>query len=112
MTSRPLKLIVFARAAHEITEQAAYYRERANVALAERWRTAVRNSIRPLRHFPESGSFFETQMPALTGMRRLRIEGFPNHLIFYEFDAPANTVWIVSVLHGARDLETLLQVRQ
>ncbi|HTV08206.1 MAG TPA: type II toxin-antitoxin system RelE/ParE family toxin [Candidatus Aquilonibacter sp.] len=106
MSSRQVKLIVLPRAAQEITEQAAYYRERANVALAERWRAAVRNSIRSLRRFPESGNPFHTQTPS--HIKRLSVEGFANYLIFYEFDAASNTIYIISVLHGARDLESLL----
>lgn len=95
-------------AAQEIIEQAAYYRERANVALAERWRKAVRTSLSTIQRFPESGTPFRSQTPLLSTIRRLPVEGFPNYLVFYEIDNAANTIYITNVLHGARNLDSLL----
>jgi plasmid stabilization system protein ParE len=110
MSPAPVKLTVLPRAAQEITEQAAYYRERANVALANRWRTAVQTSIHAIRRFPESGSPLRSQTPLLSSIRRLPVEGFPNYLVFYEADIAANTIYIISVVHGARDLDALLRL--
>lgn len=44
-------------------------------------------------------------MPELEGVRRTMISGFPKHLLFYRFDE--EEVFILRVVHGARDLERL-----
>jgi plasmid stabilization system protein ParE len=110
MSPTAFKLIVLPQAAREITDQAAYYRERANAALADRWGAAVKGSLRAVRHFPESGSPLRSPTPSLSAVRRLPVEGFPNYLIFYEIDMLLNTIYVTSVLHGARDLDSLLKL--
>jgi toxin ParE1/3/4 len=44
--------------------------------------------------------------PRLKDIRKRAVLGFPNHLIFYRIDA--DVVEIVRVLHGARDIPTVL----
>ena len=44
--------------------------------------------------------------PRLAGLRWAKVIGFPNHLIFFRVDG--NSLIVVRVLHGARDLENLL----
>lgn len=73
-----------------------------------RWRTAVVESINSLRTLPERGSPGGFKADAIRDLRRLGIKGFPKHLIFYRFIAASNTLIIVSVTHGARDIESLL----
>ena len=103
-----MKLRILPRATLDIAEQAFYYEEQANVALSERWEASVEASIGSLRIFPELGPRLDSERPALRELRRLHIDGFPNHLILYRYDAPTSTIFIVHVLHAARDIESLL----
>jgi len=109
MSPGRLKLKVLHIAAAEIKEQANFYRERSGAPLAARWRAAVNEAMRSLRSLPERGGLASPGSSALRDMRRLPIEGFPKHLIFYRFDSATNTVIILRIIHGARDLPPLLE---
>lgn len=109
MSRNRAELAILPRAIEDITEQANYYREQANASLARRWQAAVNSTMRPLRRLPEIGSLMLSDLPSLRRIRRVRVEGFPNHFIFYEFDSEKNTIYIVNVLHGARDVDPLLR---
>ena len=63
---------------------------------------------RGLHAMPARGSQFPSTSPNLQGVRRLPVEGFPNHFLFCQIDAAAHTVIVVRMLHGTRDLESLL----
>ena len=56
---------------------------------------------------PASASGGQTANPRLEGLRVWRIQGFEKHLIFYR--PVADGIEIVRVLHGARDLDRLLE---
>jgi toxin ParE1/3/4 len=47
--------------------------------------------------------------PALQGIRSWRVEGFPNHLVFYRL--VPDGVEVLAVFHGARDIVTWLRRR-
>ena len=103
-----LRLQIFPAASRAVAEQSAYYKEKSGPALAQRWRSAVNGAIRSLRSLPDRGSPAKFTLPALSNVRTLHIEGFPKHLIFYGFDSETGIVSIISVVHGARDLEAVL----
>jgi plasmid stabilization system protein ParE len=109
MSPISLKLRVLRTAARDITEQTDFYRLRENDALAERWRASVTEAIRSLRTFPDRGELIQFDFHQAEGLRRLPIAGFPNHLIFYRYDARDRTIIIAYVLHGARDLASVLK---
>ena len=54
------------------------------------------------------GAPLTLRRPKLAGLRKWRIDGFDNHLVFY-LPRP-DGVSIVRVLHAARDWESLLGV--
>jgi toxin ParE1/3/4 len=56
---------------------------------------------------PGIGSPQSFENPMLAGVRRWPVEGFENYLIFYRTDD--EHVEIIRVLHGARDIEAVLQ---
>lgn len=61
-----------------------------------------------LLELPEVGRWRAAQSPALEGCRSLAIQGFENHIVFYR---PIETgVEVLRVLHGARDLGTILGI--
>jgi len=60
-----------------------------------------------LARMPEMGGFWESSNPTLAGMRVWAIHKFQNYLIFYR--AVSEGIEVVRVLHGARDIERILE---
>lgn len=83
----------------------AVYIGRDSADAAERFVDAAEATIARIAQFPESGTTFVTSNPRLKGMRVVRIEAFPNFLVF--FLPRKETVEIVRVVHGARDFPKL-----
>ena len=104
-----MNLRILPEAAFDIAEQAFYYEEQADISLGHRWEASVETAIASLRTFPERGARLNSDSPVLRELRKLHIAGFPNHLIVYRFDAPSNTIFILHVLHGAREIDSLLE---
>jgi plasmid stabilization system protein ParE len=107
VTSARNRIKILPSAAQQITDQADYYRNEANSALAQRWRAAVAEAIRSLWQFAERYEHLETEVAQLQTIRKLRITGFPQHIVFYRWDVETKTVLILSVVHGARDIGSL-----
>jgi toxin ParE1/3/4 len=74
--------------------------------LGERWSKAVTSAVLRILKNPRSGVPCQFGPAELHSIRRIPISGFPKHLIFYSVED--RTVLILRVLHGARDLESLL----
>lgn len=64
-------------------------------------KTLLRISQQPL-----SGPLCRFNSNELRDLRRMVIERFPKHLIFYRLES--ENVLIIRIIHGARDLESLL----
>jgi plasmid stabilization system protein ParE len=105
VTSLRFRTVISPEAAAQIVEQADYYRLESGTALANRWRDAVRDAARSLRVMPERNAIRYLRRSRLRDVRRLQIDGFPNHSLFYRVDG--QTVHILYMLHGARDIEAL-----
>jgi plasmid stabilization system protein ParE len=101
------KLCVYDAAALSIVEQADYYSAQADRALALKWETAVDEAIRALLRNPEMGSPCRFRSLALAGMRWTTIHGFPKHLIFYRYAEEEDTIFVIQILHGARDIDAI-----
>lgn len=56
---------------------------------------------------PGIGSLREITNPAMTGVRSWPIRGFSGYLIFYR--PTSDGIEVIRVLHGARDLDTILE---
>jgi toxin ParE1/3/4 len=90
----------------DVLDQADWYLRQSGRPLAQRWEKAVTSAISfALRH-PAAGSPCTFRSPELRGLRRTAIPRFPKHLLFYRFDGAE--VLVLRIVHGARDLETLL----
>jgi toxin ParE1/3/4 len=100
------RLVLSDAAAADIIEQADWYSVQSGEALAARWEGAVASVIMRVLHRPNAGAPCRFQTTELHGLRRTAIPGFPKHLLFYRFDR--DEVFVVRVVHGARDLEPLL----
>lgn len=78
---------------------------RNNVSAALRFLDAAEETFANLLHSPELGIVGEFRSPRLTGVRRWRIDGFENYLVFYRI--LDRGIEVIRVIHGARDIEAL-----
>jgi toxin ParE1/3/4 len=56
---------------------------------------------------PGMGSPREVANPLMVGIRAWQIRGFASYLIFYR--PSSDGIEVIRVLHGARDIETILE---
>jgi plasmid stabilization system protein ParE len=103
-----IELRISEAAALSIVEQADYYMQASDVALAQRSEEAVDQATHSLLNSPERGAPCRFRSPALAGLRWIFVPGFPKHMVFYRFFPDEAIIRIVHVLHGARNLETIL----
>ena len=87
-------------------EKIAFYFAQNAPEVKNRFYQAIDKTVRVLARSPNLGERFPTQNPKLQGMRVWRIDGFPNHLIFYH--STGGRLEILRVFHGARDYATIL----
>ena len=76
---------VYQRAAarRDLVEQFVYLADNAGLDTAERFLSSCETTFNDLANQPMIGSPLSVGNPALTGIRKWRIKGFENHLIFY-----------------------------
>ncbi len=103
-----IELRISEAAAHSILEQGAYFRESADDTLVIRWESAIEQAIHSLLEFPERGTLCRFVSPQLAGIRWIFVPGFARQMVFYRYSPDEHTLLIIQVLHGARNLETLI----
>lgn len=103
-----IELRISEAAARSMVEQADYYLEVSDAALAQRWEEAVDRATHSLLNLPERGAPCRFRSPALAGLRWIFVPGFPKHMVFYRFLPDEAVIRIVQMLHGARSFESLL----
>lgn len=85
-----------------------WFAENASVDVADRFLTAVRQTVEMLASQPRAGTAVDTNRADLRELRRFPVSGeFAAVLLFY-FPLE-DGVELVRVLHGARDLDNLLE---
>ncbi len=89
----------------DILEQADWYEAQADSKLASRWEKAVTAALRRILQMPTAGLLCNFRADELAGTRRGIISGFAKHLIFYQIRE--KEIFVLHVVHGARDLESL-----
>jgi len=100
--------IVVERAAEEdLFAAVAYYIQQGTPATARRFVTAVQETFARLAETPDIGHRYQTAQPRLQHLHVWRVRRFDRYLIFYH--ATEQTLFIERVLHGARDIERLLE---
>jgi toxin ParE1/3/4 len=78
-----------------------------NPAAALRFLDAIELTCDALSHMPGIGSPHYAEIPLVHGVRMLAIKDFENYLLFYlEHE---DSVDVIRVLHGARDIPEALQ---
>jgi toxin ParE1/3/4 len=90
----------------EINAQLDYLEEKAGLETAERFLDQLISSFEILSHMPRMGALCGFRKPMTRRLRRWQVKDFESWLIFYQ--AKRDGVEIVHVLHGARDIESLL----
>lgn len=103
-----IELRISEAAALSIVEQADYYQQAENMALALRWEAAVNQAVRSLLTRPQRGTPCRFRALSLAQMRWIIVPGFPKHLVFYRYLAQEQTLLIVQVLHGARNIDLIM----
>ena len=74
---------------------------------ARRFFRAVEKLAKRLIDFPELGSFYESEDSDFEGLRVFAVPKFWNYLGFYRVHD--DEIQIVRVIHGARDIPTILE---
>ena len=100
------RLVLSDAAIADVLEQADWYRAQAGRTFAVRWEEAVTSALAAVLRRPRPGAPCSFRSPELQGVRRTIIPKFPKHLLFYRFEE--EEVFVLRVVHGARDLESLL----
>lgn len=99
------RIVVLPRAKGDLQEIDDYLAA-ANAAAADRFAENVRKTLQLQASLPTPGSPWHSLNPALAGLRWTRVKGFRKYLIFMRIEE--SVLYVVRVLHGARDLEPLL----
>ena len=84
------------RARRELREATEWYRSR-NSEVAERFAAEVRQTLRHLEQFPESGGVVPGVSDA--DVRRFPVHNFPYHVIFIRFDSHIS---VLAIAHDRR----------
>ena len=100
-----IALVLSDTAVADILEQGDWYQGRSGGKLAQRWESAVTNTLLRILKNPLSGASCNFKSNELAEVRRMSIPGFPKHLIFYRFQD--EQLQVLRIVHGARDLESL-----
>ena len=101
------EVFVRARARRDILSNAEYLEEHGGVETAQRFLEAAQSTFEALAKRPKLGALCAFGSPALRHIRRWPVKGFESWLIFYL--PRRNGVEIVHLIHGARDIESLLE---
>jgi len=101
------KLRVLPKARADLVESSFFYELETGEALARRFESAAEESFEQVVENPGVGSPTRFRSARLQGLPVSRIRGFEKHLVLYrEVD---DAVEVVRVLHGARDIEAILE---
>jgi plasmid stabilization system protein ParE len=103
-----IELRISPAASRSVIDQADHYRQTLDLDLVQRWELAVDQAVNSLLSLPERGAPCRFRSPALAGLRWIFVPGFAKHMVFYRYLPRKQAILIVQVLHGARNLETIL----
>jgi toxin ParE1/3/4 len=99
------RVVVHPEADQDLDEHFAYISaDRPGAGI--RFLSSARAAMDRLAEFPGIGRAREFKNPALAGIRSWAIPGFERYLMFYR--QIADGVEVVRVVHGARDVPTIL----
>lgn len=102
---KSLRVVLTDAAESDILEQFDWYEAQVSKQLGQKWGDAIAATLIWLQRHPHSGAVCIFGTKELFGMRRVAVQEFPRHLMFYQIEG--EELLIIRVLHGARDLESL-----
>lgn len=86
----------------------ADYLAQDSLAASDRFLQAAEQAFEALAGMPEMAGVWETDNPALAGIRVWPIRGFAKFLIFYR--PTAGGIEVIRVLHASRDIASIIEV--
>ena len=90
----------------EINAQVDYFEDQAGLHIAESFLEQLILTFKALSEMPRMGTPCGFRRPSLNHLRRWPVKDFENWLIFYQ--PKRDGVEVVHVLHGSRDILSLL----
>ncbi|MEM9217793.1 MAG: type II toxin-antitoxin system RelE/ParE family toxin [Cyanobacteria bacterium P01_F01_bin.150] len=78
-----------------------------NLDAGDRFLYAAEDTFQQIAKFPGIGRLSGFTTPAIANVRQYRIKGFNRYIIFYQ--SHSDMVEIIRVLHGAQNLEFILE---
>ena len=100
------KVVKSCAAARDIQTAAEYYRDEADLQVAESFINAVQQAVQQIARWPGSGSGRFAEVLGLPGLRTVALRRFP-YIIFYIERHDQVDVW--RVLHAHRDIPDALR---
>ncbi len=95
-------------ASDDVVRQFRYYLVTLNLPeVAVRFRAAVRQTVQSLQQHPRVGPRYRCTNPQLQTLRTWAVAGFEAIRIYYLLDE--DTLHIIRILHGKRDVKRLLE---
>ena len=95
-----LKLVVLSQAKVDVYDIYEYLAKHS-LQTAERFVDQLAMTLEELREFPDKGMHVRVEAPNLAPTLWRKVEGFPNHLIF--FQVANDELLVTRVLHGSRN---------
>jgi toxin ParE1/3/4 len=97
-------------ASDDVVRQFRYYLVTLNLqVVAVRFRDAVRHTVQSLRQHPFVGPRYHSRNPHLQALRTWPVAGFEAIRIYYIVDEQQETMHILRILHGKRDVKRILE---
>jgi len=93
-------------AADADVDEAASFIAQDSIEAALRFYDAVNKTFQQIREHPTRWARYELDHPRLANVRKRAVGGFRNYLVFYQIEA--DVVEVIRVLHGARDIPSLI----
>lgn len=87
--------------------QIATYLAQDNLDASDRFLGAVEETFKQLAQMPQIGKLSDFSHPSLVDVRQQAVKGFRKYLVFYR--PMEKGVEILRIIHGARDVEALLE---
>jgi toxin ParE1/3/4 len=106
MAGNPPRVERRPEAVRDVSEAADSVARRTSLAAADRFLHALEATADRLARMPGLGARWQSDHPRLADLRVVPVSRFRKHLIFYR--PTADGIELVRVLHGARDLDRLL----
>ena len=103
-----MKVIYRQAASDDVVRQFRYYLVEQNLPeIALRFRDAFRRTIESLREHPLVGARYRSNSPRIENLRSWPVAGFEAVRIYYLADDDA--IHLIRVLHGKRDVNSVLE---